>query len=108
MTDGDLSDVRDLTASNCRSCDGILDPIQKVYDKGGSFSTDGWRVAAARIKSQSQRSATVPTGLVFAAGKTVPEAGAEPVSYGIERHIVVFKLAKTDVGWRVKFVGFLS
>jgi hypothetical protein len=38
----------------------------------------------------------------------MPEAGADPVTYGVERHIVRVKLTKVDGSWRVKFVGYLS
>lgn len=108
LATGDLSDVRSLSSSACRSCQGLLGPIEKVYADGGRFETDGWEVVASRVKSQTSTAATVPTGLSFAGGTTVPEAGADPVVYSSEKHVVVFKLTKHAEHWQVSFVGFLS
>ncbi|MBB3044958.1 DUF6318 family protein [Nocardioides soli] len=108
LQDGDMAAVRSLTSPTCRSCAGILDPIETVYKNGGHFETAGWTVQAANLKSQTDKSATVSTGLEFAEGRTVPEAGAKPVTYEAEKHIVVFKLRLTNDGWQVRFIGFVS
>jgi uncharacterized protein DUF6318 len=108
METGDLSSVHALTADDCTSCDGILDPIADVYRDGGHFETDGWAVAGSQVKKKSSSAATVSTGLEFSGGRTVPKAGAEPVTYGPEKHIVLFRLRDAGEGWRVNFVGFIS
>jgi hypothetical protein len=108
LANGDLAQVLALTSSRCKSCEGILNPIRQVYDNGGSFDTAGWRIVASRIKSKKATKVTVSAGLEFAAGRTVPEAGAEPVVYDAEKHIVVFKLIESNEAWAVDYVGFLS
>jgi len=108
MHDGDLAPVRALTAEECTSCDGILDPIAAVYADGGHFETKGWSVAASRVKKKTHSTATVSTGLEFAGGRTIPKAGHDPVVYESEKHIVVFRLRDSGEGWRVNFIGFIS
>jgi hypothetical protein len=108
LQDGDTAAVRALSSSTCESCFGLIEPIEKIYADGGHFETKGWRVAAAKERGAGSERASVDTALVFAGGRTVSEAGAAPVRYASEKHIVVFKLAIVDDEWRVKFLGFLS
>lgn len=60
------------------------------------------------MKDQTDKTATVSTGLEFASGRTVPETGADPVVYESEKHLVEFRLRDAGEGWQVKFVGFIS
>jgi hypothetical protein len=108
LQDGDTDAVRALSSSSCESCFGLIEPIEEIYSSGGNFETKGWRVAAAKERGVKSYRANVDTALVFAGGRTVSEAGAPPVRYGPEKHIVVFKLVRLEAGWRVQFLGFLS
>jgi hypothetical protein len=108
LTTGDTAGAEALSAATCETCRNSLDPIREIYEKGGHYETDGWTVVASRVISESDDSAKVSAGLKYAAGRTVPEAGAEPVTYEVERHIVQVKLTKEDGQWRVKFMGYLS
>lgn len=105
---GDTSDVEDLSTGSCRTCRNSIEPIKNVYDNGGHFDTAGWAVVASRVKSQSGNRAEVSAAIRYAAGETVPETGADPVTYEVERHIVTAELVRTDFGWRVQFLGYLS
>lgn len=108
LQNGNMHRVRALTAPTCGSCEGILDPIEKVYKAGGHFETAGWQILGARLKSRTPTLATVSVGLEFAGGRTVSESGAKPVSYDAEKHIALFRLTALNDGWRVKFIGFIS
>ena len=46
------------------------------------------------------------TGLTFAAGQTIPSAGADPVPYGQEKHIVTFQLSGSAGSLKVELVLF--
>ncbi len=105
---GDTSAVRALSDPQCRTCTDLLTPIEKVYANGGYFHTDGWKVVSSRLKSQAGRKAEVPIAVVYAAGSTVPEAGADPVRYDEVRRIATFRLLRGEGSWRVSFIGFLS
>ena len=108
LASGDVAAVEELSASGCTTCQDSLDPIRQVHADGGSFDTDGWTVDSARLKSRSGDKARVTGAITYAAGTTVPKAGAAPVSYGLERHIVVVDLTRTDDRWQVNFFGYLS
>jgi len=108
LQDGDTAAVEALAAKGCEACRHSTDPIRQVYAKGGHYETEGWRLVASRLKSSTSTRARVDTAIKYAAGRTFPEAGAEAVTYGVERHIVVFNLVMEDGAWRIAFIGYLS
>ena len=108
LQDGDTTAAEALSAPGCESCENSLGPIRDVYAGGGHYETEGWRVASSDVTGETVDSATIATGLVYAAGTTVPAAGAEPVSYEVERHIAEFRLSRLDGQWLVAFIGYLS
>jgi hypothetical protein len=108
MRTGDSSEVRSLSARPCQACDGMIDPIDRVYEAGGYFMTAGWRIHRIKARKVAEKRATVDSAVVIAGGKTVNAAGAKPVRYGVDRKIMVFKLTKPQGTWLVSFIGFLS
>ena len=38
----------------------------------------------------------------------MPAAGADPVTYGIERHIAKFRLIKEGGQWKLRFLLYVS
>jgi hypothetical protein len=105
LSDGDTSDVDALSAPDCRSCEELNKVINEVYGAGGHFETTGWTIDSIQEKAGSQP-VQVDTALTFAAGQTVPSAGADPVSYDEEKHIVSFRLKATGGSYRVQLVLF--
>lgn len=108
MRTGDSSDVRSLSADPCVACDGMIDPIDKVYEAGGYFKTPGWRIHRIKARRVAESQATVDSAIVISGGKTVNAAGERPVRYAVDRKIIVFKLTKRQGQWLVSFIGFLS
>ena len=100
--------MRGLSSEDCRSCDGLIAPIEKIYQAGGHFHTDGWAVVKAKLRRAGAGIAVIDAGITMASGETVNEVGDDPVRYPAEKHIVVCKLRPTDDGWVVTFLGFLS
>lgn len=108
LQDGDTSVAEALSAANCETCDNSLGPIRQVYADGGHYETEGWRVPSAKAVDVSSDAARVTAGLVYEPGATVPEAGADPVTYELERHIAEFRLVRVDGQWLISFIGYLS
>jgi len=104
---GDTSEVEDLSAADCRTCRGLIDPIKKIYADGGHFETTGWRIVKAKQR-EHQQVMTVDAGVSIAGGVTVPEEGGAPNRYPPEHHIVVFKVKRQADQLVIGFVGFLS
>ena len=50
----------------------------------------------------------VKTAVTIHGGETVRAAGEDPVTYDVERDIVVFKLVPRGSSWLVSFIGFLA
>ncbi|GAA4725174.1 hypothetical protein GCM10023350_04550 [Nocardioides endophyticus] len=105
---GDVSSVEALSAVGCTTCEDSLEPIRQVHADGGSFDTAGWEVVSARLKSRSGGKARVTAAINYAPGTTIPKEGASPVSYGLERHMVVVDLTRIEDQWRIRFFGYLS
>ncbi len=108
LATGDTSALRALSAETCRGCADFVRPIEQVYRRGGHFSTRGWRVAAAEARDGSSDPIVVDVGVAIAGGTTVPAAGADPVHYGPQKRIMLFKLVHRATGLAVSFVGFVQ
>ena len=105
LRDGDTTDVDSLSASNCRSCEELNKVIREVYAAGGSFNTAGWTIDSIKQKPGAEP-IQVDTALTFAPGQTIPSEGADPVSFGEEKHIVTFRLSGTAQSLKVQLVLF--
>jgi hypothetical protein len=108
LQDGDTTGVRALTHASCQSCIDLITSIEEVYAAGGSFQTKGWRVKASKTRNADGPHPRVTAGLVIAGGRTISEAGAEPVAYERDKRLAVFKVHQVDAAFVVDFVGFLS
>ncbi|MEV7431065.1 hypothetical protein AB0N29_15725 [Nocardioides sp. NPDC092400] len=108
LEEGNTTAVRKLSSPSCKTCEDLLRPIETVHAEGGEFDTPGWRVAGTNIKREGRGQIEIDTALIYASGSTTPSAGAEPVRYGEEKHIAVFRLVRADEIWLVDFIGYLS
>ena len=108
LQDGDTSDVRAFSAPGCGTCDQHIAPIEGVYESGGAFDTPGWTIDRLKVVEQSNNKAKVDVAMTMAAGQTVQQAGATPVTYPEDHRLMFFRLAQQDAGWRISFVGYYS
>ncbi|HEU4812301.1 MAG TPA: DUF6318 family protein, partial [Nocardioides sp.] len=108
LSTGDTSAVRELSHADCKPCEGLIEPIERIYAAGGHFETKGWSVVKAKLRKAHGATAVVDTGITISGGATVSEAGADPVDYQAENHVVVFRLRPVGDGWQLSFLGFLS
>jgi hypothetical protein len=105
---GDTEELEALSADPCQACDDFIKPIQRVYRKGGYFHTKGWKVVAAKTRPGSKDPFVVNAGVSIAGGTTLTKRGAEPVVYGPDKRIVVFRVVEQESHLVVSFLGFLS
>lgn len=108
LQNGDTSAADALSAPGCETCENLLAPVRQVYADGGYFDTEGWQVVSAKETKPGDLRTVVTAGIKYAAGTTVPAAGAEPVSYSVERHITRFTLDRTGSMWLVASIVYLS
>lgn len=108
LQSGDTDALRELSATPCGACDDFIEPIDQVYAKGGRFETPGWKVEGAKARAGSKQPVVVDTAITISGGKTVRRAGAQPVVYEAEKHIMVFKVIQNEGRWAVSFIGFIS
>lgn len=97
MSEGDMAPVRALSAPGCQSCSDLIDPIEKTYEGGGHYETEGWRVVRAKVTSEEPAGVEVVAGLELAGGRTFHSPTAEPVVYPSEKRIGIFKLTRSSV-----------
>jgi len=108
LATGQTERLRLLTDLTCSSCLSLITSIEEVYAAGGSYNTDGWTIKSAKAREGDNGRPVVDAAVVIAGGTTVDHAGAEPMTYGPENHIMVFKLHEADGSLLVDFVGFMS
>lgn len=108
LTTGDTEQLKALSADSCQACDDFIKPIERVYRQGGYFHTKGWKVVAAKTRPGSKDPFVVNTGVSIAGGKTLTRQGAQPVVYGPDKRIIVFRVVEQQSRFVVSFLGFLS
>ncbi|WP_343910895.1 DUF6318 family protein [Nocardioides aquiterrae] len=108
LSTGDTAGLRALGAKGCRGCADFVKPIERVYADGGHFDTEGWSVIAAKTRPGSDNPAVVDVAVSIAGGRTTPKAGADPVVYGRQKRIMLFKLVPAGGRLLVNFVGFVE
>jgi len=105
---GESSKVLALTSSKCKSCRDLLNPFLKLYERGGSVTTTGWKVEKANRKPDFATTREVLAAVQFGDGTTVTHEGADPTYFAAEKHIMQFLLAGSIAGWSVDQIVFLS
>lgn len=105
---GEIAQVESLSASSCETCVESYGPVAQVHLAGGHYETEGWRISATAVQQPSKAKARVSAGVVYAAGTTVPSAGAAPVTYEVEHHVARFDLALQGGTWKVAAIVYLS
>jgi hypothetical protein len=105
LTSGDTTELQRLSDPNCVTCQkAFIQPIEDVYNAGGRFETEGWRVTATTSRAASGGTVEVDADVEIPGGRTYAEANADPVSYESEHRRLQFRI-RDEV---VSFVGFLS
>lgn len=104
---GDTAAARDLSAPGCRTCFNYLDPIEQVIEAGGQFRTEGWKIIGSNVRTKSAEGATVDVGFEFAAGRTIPAAGAEPIVFEADKQLLTFRLIQTDGQWLIEWIAVI-
>ncbi|MCW2854109.1 MAG: hypothetical protein JWM84_3773 [Nocardioides sp.] len=71
------------------------------------MTTTGWKVDNAEERPDFKTSHQVFAALTFAGGETIRKPGQDPQPFESEKHILQFKLSRTEGLWRVADVVFL-
>ena len=105
---GDADAVYGLSTRSCESCSNSIEPVREVYAKGGRLETFGWRVKSVERRPDFASTGNVAAAIVFAAGRTFPTEGAEPIAYEQEKRILVFRLAHVEDAWKIDHFAYAS
>ncbi|WP_329707956.1 DUF6318 family protein [Nocardioides sp.] len=105
---GATADLRDLAASGCSGCDDFPKPIEDVYAAGGSFHGGRWRLINSHVATSSTSAVRLTAAVRIAGGTTVPAAGAKPVKYKPQHHLMSFELKMEADAWRFSAIAFVS
>ncbi|WP_193606529.1 DUF6318 family protein [Nocardioides lijunqiniae] len=107
LSSGDSKAVDALSTDACKTCRDLVEPFVALYADGGSMKTTGWKVDNAKKRPDFEKSHQVFAALTFAGGETITQPGQQPEPFDPEKHILQFKLARTEGLWRVADVVFL-
>jgi hypothetical protein len=83
-------------------------PIEQVYAAGGSYEGGDWALVNSHLEVNTGSKAKLSAAVRIAAGKTVPDDGADPVVYGPQSHLMKFELVMEGVEWRFSVIAFVS
>ncbi|GAB3254147.1 DUF6318 family protein [Nocardioides dilutus] len=105
---GNTTEQRALASEDCLGCDNFSEPIESVYQAGGSYQGGEWRLVSTNVDRQDDLSAKLSGAVRIAAGTTILEEGAAPQAYEASSHLMRFELVREDEGWRFSVIAFIS
>ncbi|HET6986564.1 MAG TPA: hypothetical protein VFI00_08100 [Kribbella sp.] len=108
LATGSTDDLRNLAAPGCNGCDGFPKPIEDVYAAGGSFAGGLWKLVNSHVETNFGSAAHLTAAVRIAGGTTTSAAGADPVRYGPQHHLMSFDLTMQEGGWRFSAISFVS
>jgi hypothetical protein len=108
LSSGETDALRDLSAQGCNGCDNFPTAVEAVYDAGGSYQGGVWTLVNAHVQSVNENDATLTAAIRIGAGTTRPSAGADPVKYGEQNHLLKFELTQEGGSWLFSVIAFIS
>jgi hypothetical protein len=108
LRSGATSRLRNLSAKDCRGCENFPESIETVYGAGGSYEGGAWNLISTHLESSTTSDANVSAAISIAAGTTIPQAGADPVRYEAQNHLMSFELVKEGDAWQFTVIAFIS
>ncbi|RHW23306.1 hypothetical protein D0Z08_30245 [Nocardioides immobilis] len=109
VVQGESSDeVYALSTADCTSCRDLIEPVIEVYDAGGRYETDGWRVDAARKAPDFEQTSAVLAAVTFLPGMTFHDGESEGNAYEAEKQVLRFLLIRSNGQWHVDGIEFIE
>ena len=102
---GDTGQVRDLAARDCKTCNGFVDLIDDVYERGGSIEGDPWRVRKTRTSGSPPDGMAAISADIFQPAQVVRRHGAAPLRTDPGEVTYLFELTYVD-GWKLTGLTF--
>ena len=94
---GDTSGLRRVSSAECKSCVGIADKIDRVYERGGYVQGDGWVVRSiAPVSGQPRARPILQIGMFLSEQDLLERAGGEVQHFDGGKQLMVFRLTNSD------------
>lgn len=98
---GDVSGLRSLSESGCKSCNTLIKNITKIYRAGGHIESENWEVTSATVAFRTPRVITVDLGVTEGREVIVPRVGATPRKRSGGKQPMTLYAHSTAGGWTV-------
>jgi hypothetical protein len=108
LATGSTQQLHALSAPGCRGCEEFATPIEQVFEAGGSYEGGTWKLISTHIESERADAAALTAAVRIAAGTTIPAAGADPVRYDEQSHLMKFELVREAGAWLFAVIAFVS
>jgi hypothetical protein len=108
LATGSTEALRAFESAKCQGCDDFPKPIEQVYAAGGSFQGGMWKLVNSHVEDISSTTAQLTAAVRVAGGTTVSQAGADPVHYKPQNHLMSFDLVMEGGNWRFRAISFVS
>ena len=94
---GDTSGLRRVSSPECKSCVGIADKIDRVYEQAGYVRGDGWVIRSmAPVSGQSRARPILQIGMFLSEQDLLERAGGEVQHFDGGKQLMVFRLWNND------------
>ena len=101
MRSGRTDQLAALNGPDCDTCTNVVDRIASVYEAGGEYRTDGWKVLQADAVSDESGNASVAMNVRRSAEVFRESSRAEPQSNPVSRASYSAQLGWKDGGWQM-------
>ncbi len=105
---GDTSVQRALAASDCVGCANFVEPIEKVFESGGSYVGGEWQLVSTNINEESDQTVKLSAAVRIAAGSLIETDGAEPIDFESASHLLRMELREEGGRWLFTVIAFIS
>jgi hypothetical protein len=108
LATGSTAALRALEADECQGCADFPDAIDETYNAGGSYEGGAWKLVNSHVEASSDSTANLTAAIRIAGGTTIPKAGADPVHYDPQNHLMSFGMVVEGGEWRFTAIAFIS
>jgi len=100
--DGDTAMLLSLSSPDCQTCQNFAETTEDIYARGGSLTSNGWKVRSISEPIKSDRSTLIAVDVLQTPQEVRRSESAKPEKFEGGRIDLAFTLAWANGAWTVK------
>ena len=97
---GDVSELDQISATQCDACTAVIAKIDSVYSAGGYFRGKGWSVSGMKYQPLQPRNRPVlSVSIMIAPQRLLESPGGQPTNFEGGKRSMIFRLGNMRGDW---------